>query len=121
MFYDSDYINMNPDQQNPPSMINENMSTYLLYENRLIKIPTGLQIYPSQVHLWDYSEWTPSKWCWYSRKIIPHFPKVHLWDFKQHPYLCTSCWLPVIQQNSPTTVKLEQTTTGTVKLTQINR
>ena len=93
--------------------INTNMSTYVMYQNKLIKIPTGLVLQQPVVHLWNYSELitVPSG-------INLQIPKVHLWDYTKSPdqnfnrnfvpvntpissismqelNICTHCWQPV--------------------------
>ena len=93
--------------------INTNLTTYVMYQNRLIKIPTGLILQQPVVHLWNYSELitVPSG-------INLQIPKVHLWDYTKSPdqnfnrnfvpantpilstsmqelNICTHCWQPV--------------------------
>ena len=36
--------------------INTNLVAYVMYQNKLIKIPTGLILLQPVVHLWKYSE-----------------------------------------------------------------
>ena len=81
-----------------------------MYQNRLIKIPTGLILQQPVVHLWNSSELitVPSG-------INLQIPKVHLWDYTKSPdqtgtlfqstlisstsmeelNICTHCWQPV--------------------------
>ena len=93
--------------------INTNLTTYVLYKNKLIKIPTGLILQQHVVHLWNYSELitVPSG-------MNLQIPKVHLWDYTKSPAhnfnrnfapvntpissssmqelnICTHCWQPV--------------------------
>ena len=93
--------------------INTNLITYVIYQNKLIKIPTGLILQQLVVHLWNYSELitVPSG-------INIQIPKVHLWDYTKSPdqlfnrnffpintpisstsmqelNICTHCWKPV--------------------------
>ena len=93
--------------------INTNLTTYVMYQNKLIKIPTGLIPQQPVVHLWNYSELitVPSG---FNLQI----PKVHLWDYTKSPEqnfnrnfvpantpiastsmqelnICTHCWQPV--------------------------
>ena len=93
--------------------INTNLTTCVMYKNRLIKIPRGLILQQPVVHLWNYSELI----------IVPsginlQIPKVHLWDYTKSPdqnfnrnivpantpilstsmqelNICTHCWKPV--------------------------
>ena len=93
--------------------INTNLTTCVMYKNKLIKIPTGLILQQPIVHLWNYTELitVPSG-------INLHIPKVHLWDYTKSPdqnfnrnivpvntpisstsmqelNICTHCWQPV--------------------------
>ena len=134
--YTSDFITMNPidlyckvtsttsnevisttsNEDSPPyhqTGINTNLTTYVMYQNKLIKIPTGLILQQPIVHLWNYSELirVPSG-------INLKIPKVHLWDYTKSPdknfnrdivpvntpisstsmqelNICTYCWQPV--------------------------
>ena len=60
--------------------VNTNLITYVMYQNRLIKIPTGLLLRQPVIHLWKYSELitVPSG-------INIQIPKVHLWDYTKSP------------------------------------
>ena len=60
--------------------INTNLTTYVMYQNKLIKIPTGLILQQPVVHLWNYSELitVPSG-------INLQILKVHLWDYTKSP------------------------------------
>ena len=93
--------------------INTNLTTYVMYKNKLIKIPTGLTQQQPIVYLWNYTELitVPSG-------INLQIPKVHLWDYTKSPdqnfnrnfvpantsisstsmeelNICTHCWKPV--------------------------
>ena len=95
--------------------INTNLTTYVMYKNKLIKISTGLILQQPVVHLWNYSELitVPSG-------MSLQIPKVHLWDYTKSPdqnfnrnivpvntpisstsmeelNICTHCWQPVTQ------------------------
>ena len=58
--------------------INTHLTTYVMYKNKLIKIPTGLILQQPVVHLWKYSELmtVPSG-------LNLQIPKVHLWDYTE--------------------------------------
>ena len=134
--YTSDFITMNPidlsckvtsttsnevtsttsNEDSPPyhqTEININFTTFVMYQNKLIKIPTGLILQQPVVHLWNHSELitVPSG-------INLQIPKVHLWDYTNSPdqnfnrnfvpvntpisstsmeelNICTHCWQPV--------------------------
>ena len=60
--------------------INTNLTTYVMYQNKLIKIPTGPILQQPVVHLWNYSELitVPSG-------LNLQIPKVHLWDYTKSP------------------------------------
>ena len=93
--------------------INTNLTTYVMYKNKLIKIPTELILQQPVVHLWNYSELitVPSE-------INLQIPKVHLCNYTKSPdqnfnrnivlvntpisstsmeelNICTHCWQPV--------------------------
>ena len=93
--------------------INTNLITYVMYQNRLIKIPTGLILQQPVVHLWNYNELITV-----SSGLNLQIPKVHFWDYTKSPYqnfnrnivpvntpisstsmqelnICTHCWQPV--------------------------
>ena len=65
---------------NRQTEINTNLTTFVMYQNRLIKIPTGLILQQPVVHLWKYSQLitVPSG-------INLHIPEVHLWDYTKSP------------------------------------
>ena len=87
--------------------INTNLTTYILYQDRLIKIPTGLRLKQPKVYLCHELITVPSG---FNLQI----PKVHLWDYTKSPdqnfvpvstpisstsmeelNICTHCWQPV--------------------------
>ena len=91
--------------------INTNMTTYVLYQNRLIKIPTGLRLKQPKVYLCHELITVPSG-------LNLQVPKVHVWDYTKSPEMnfnmdfvpantpisstsmqelniCTHCWQPV--------------------------
>ena len=130
--YTSDFITMSPidlsckvtsttsNEASPPyspynhqTGINTNLTTFVMYQNRLIIIPTGLILQQPVVHLWKYSELitVPSG-------INLQILKVYLWDYTKSPEqnfsrnfvpvntpilstsmqelnICTHCWKPV--------------------------
>ena len=53
--------------------INTNLTTYVMYQNKLVKIPTGLILQKPVVHLWNYSELITVP-----LGITLQIPKVHL-------------------------------------------
>ena len=58
--------------------INTNLTTYILYQNRLIKIPTGLRLKQPKVYLCHELITVPSG-------LNLQIPKVHLWDYTKSP------------------------------------
>ena len=91
--------------------INTNLATYILYQNILIKIPTGLRLKQPKVYLCHELITVPSG-------LNLQIPKVHLWDYTKSPdqnfnrnfapvntpisstsmqelNICTHCWKPV--------------------------
>ena len=58
--------------------INTNLTTYVLYQDRLIKIPTGLRLKQPKVYLCNELITVPSG-------INLQIPKVHLRDFAKLP------------------------------------
>ena len=91
--------------------INTNLTTCVLYQNRLIKIPTELRLKQPKVYLCKELITVPSG-------INLQIPKVHLWDYTKSPdqnfnrnfvpvntpisstcmeelNICTHCWQPV--------------------------
>ena len=91
--------------------INTNLTTYVLYQNGLIKIPTGLRLKQPKVYLCK-------ELIMVSSGINLQIPKVHLWDYTKSPdqnfnrnfvpvntsisstsmeelNICTHCWQPV--------------------------
>ena len=91
--------------------INTNLTTYILYQDRLIKIPTGLRLKQPKVYLCHELITVPSG-------LNLQIPKVHLWDYTKSPdqnfnknivpvstpisstsmeelNICTHCWQPV--------------------------
>ena len=90
--------------------INTNLTTYVLYQSRLIKIPTGLRLKQPKVYLCHELITVPSE-------LNLQIPKVHLWDYTKSPdqnfnrniapvntpisssieelNICTHCWKPV--------------------------
>ena len=90
---------------------NTNLTTYVLYQNRLITIPTGLRLKQPKVYLCHELITVPSA-------LNLQIPKVHLWDYTKSPgqnfnrnfvlvntpisstsmqelNICTHCWQPV--------------------------
>ena len=93
--------------------INTNLTTCVMYQNKLIKIPTGLILQQPVVHLWNYSELITVP-----LGINLQIPKVHPWDYTKSPdqnfnrnfvpvktpisstsmqelNICIHCWQPV--------------------------
>ena len=91
--------------------INTNLTIYILYQNILIKIPTGLRLKQPKVYLCHELITVPSG-------LNLQIPKVHLWDYTKSPdqnfnnniipvstpisstsmqelNICTHCWQPV--------------------------
>ena len=60
--------------------INTKLTTYVKYQNKLIKIPTGLILQQPVVHLWNCCELIIV-----SSGINLQIPKVHLWDYTKSP------------------------------------
>ena len=125
-FFTSDFITMNPidlsckvtsttsNEVSPPyhqTGINTNLTTCVLYQRRLIKIPTGLRLkqpkvylchelitVPSginlqvlKVHLWDYTK-PPAKN--FNRNFVPANTPISSTSM-QELNICTRCWQPV--------------------------
>ena len=91
--YTSDFITMNPidlsckvtsttsNEVSPPyhqTGIKTNFITYVLYQNRLIKIPTGLRLKQPNIYLYNELITVPSG-------INLQISKVHLWDYTKSP------------------------------------
>ena len=58
--------------------INTNLTTYILYQDRLIKIPAGLRLKQPKVYLCHELITVPSG-------LNLQIPKVHLWDCTKSP------------------------------------
>ena len=70
-----------PNEVSPPyhqTGINTNLTTYVLYQNRLIKIPTGLRLKQPKVYLCNELITVPSG-------LNLQISKVHLWGYTKSP------------------------------------
>ena len=77
----TEVISTTSNEASPPyhqTGINTNLTTYVLYQNRLIKIPTGLRLKQPKVYLCNELITVPSG-------LNLQVPKVHVWDYTKSP------------------------------------